>query len=146
MNLSEQIHDALCELVNQEINSSGKIQRGNQRIWRALHSMDDGIWRAVLEGAMADSRYAAIQDQTKELLRHLDRYSEYSPWCLTPYPGLVQRQNRSDEANAKSLVWRWLMQSREIYTHSQGLDFPNEDSSKGSLNRPIDTAFDWNPR
>lgn len=146
MNLSEEIHDALCELVNAEINNSGKIQRNNQRIWRALHSMDDGIWRAVLEGAAADSRYADIQDITKELLKHLDKHSKYNPWCLTPYPGLVKKQNRSDEANAKSLVWRWLMQSREIYTRAQGLDFPNEDSSKGTLDRPIDTVFDWNQK
>jgi hypothetical protein len=146
MNLSEQIHDALCELVNEEINNSGKIQRSNQRIWRALHSMDDGIWRAVLEGALADQRYAEIQDITKLLLQHLDQHKEWSPWCLTPYPGLVKRQNRSDLANAKSLVWRWLMQSREIYTQAQGWNFPNEDSSKGSLNTVTNTAFDWNPR
>lgn len=144
MTLSEQIHDALCELVNQEINNSGKIQRGNRRIWQALHSMDDGIWRAVLEGAVKDARYAELRDCTVELQKHLEKHSQYNPWCLTPNPALAKRQNRSDDEIALGTVWRWLMESREIYTRRAGLDFPNEDSSKGMLNRPVDTVFDWN--
>lgn len=148
MSLSEEIHDALSELLNAEINNHGKIQKNNPRIWRALHSMDDGIWRAVLEGALTDRRYRLITDKTQDLINHLNKYSTaYGPWVLTPYEGLVKKEKRIPEASAKALVWRWLMESREIYCRSEGIDLPNEDSSKGALDpNPADNLFDWNTK
>lgn len=140
------IREGLAQLLNDQINIKGRITTNNPVIWQALHSITDDLWRELITDTLSDRAYIDAYETGLQILKHLDKYGPaYSPWCLTPYEGLVKKERRSKEAQAKGLIWRWCMTIRECYCRQTGIDLPNEDSSKGSLNlRPVDTLFDWN--
>lgn len=131
MNSTVEIYEGLAQLLNSEILRQGQIQPSNPRIWTALHAIDDRLWRAMLEEYCEDPVYAQVWPTAQALLEHLGNYeSQYAPWTITPYPGLVRSQARPRSHQCTSTVWRWLMQTREVYCAAHGLNLPNSDSSK----------------
>lgn len=145
----EEMIEGISELLNKEINDTGKIQHNNNNIWQVLHKMDDSIWDSYLAALeiYANTRpaYAGMSSSITKLQRHLDLYrSHYSPWTLTPYEGMVRSQARPQSHRAKGAVWSVIQQAREAYCVEKGIDLPNEDSSKGRLNpTPTQALFDW---
>ena len=142
---TKEIYEALAELLNAEINKGGKIQQNNPTIWTALHAIDDRLWRAIIEDYLKDNRYMRAWPAAQEILDHLNKYEHiYHPWTITPYEGLVKRQQRPGDHQNKRAMWRWLMATRERYCDLNYIDLPNEDSSIGKLDpRPTDALFDW---
>jgi hypothetical protein len=140
----KEIYEGLAELLNAEIHRGGAITASNPTIWSALHAIDDRLWHSVFVAYLEDKDYQPGWSSTRDLLEHLKKYGElYSPWTITPLPGVVAREGRPKEHQCKGTLWRWLMLTRERYCELNRIDLPNADHSKGKLVTGADQIFDW---
>ena len=122
----------VCELLNREIETSGKLEKNNKNIWRALHAMDNDIWAMYLRGIKIIDKefgYLVPMDTTAtvlELERILERYGDLSTSnnILTPF------KTRTNGHNYKGRAWKMINQGREVWCTAMDIDLPNDDSSK----------------
>lgn len=122
----------VCELLNREIETSGKLSKNNTNVWRTLHAMDNDIWAMYLRGIKLIDKefgYLVPMDTTAtvlELERTLERYGDLSTSnnILTPF------KTRTNGHNYKGRAWKMVNQGREVWCTAMDIDLPNDDSSK----------------
>lgn len=125
----------VSELLNREILAHGKLVKNNNNIWRALHTMDNDIWKMYLRGIkIVDKEFGHLVEldtiaTVLELERLLERYAHLSTSnnLLTPH------KTRTTH-NYKGTAWKMVCQGREVWCRAMGIDLPNEDASKQKNN------------
>ena len=136
--LETKMIERLCELLNEQININGKIQRSNKTIWAVLHDMDNTIWQHCLNGADDFTPHNhrnrhSIDRRLLELNTAIKRYKDQYPNVITPFPAEYKRQKRDKDQLFQNSAWHLLMMLREVYCDVYGIDLPNSDSSIGAL-------------
>lgn len=120
-----QLVSGVAEFLNARILSLGKLQRNDHELWGSyLHKWDNREWIQAL-GYLIELRTAM-----PELFEayHYDAIIEAE---LVLERNYVSEHDRILDLRAyKSVAWRVLMTMREVYNQANGIDLPNEDSSK----------------
>ena len=132
----------VSELLNEQIREHGKLQKNNKIIWDTLHSMDNDIWHAYVQGIKIINReFPHLVNMTEfaqviKVSKILNDYGDLSTSgnILTPY------KTRRNGHNYKGDAWKLICQGREIWNRSMCIDLPNEDSSKRG---PADNILDF---
>lgn len=141
-NFCLQIFRKVSELLNKQIETSGRLQKNNKEIWNTLHGMDNDIWRAYLRAIKILEKqfpHTVDMDTLKNLLELeniIEQYGDLSTSgnILTPH------QTRKNGHNYKGKAWKMVNQGRETWNKAMNIDLPNDDASKRT---PKDDLFDF---
>lgn len=134
------------ESMNTHINTYGQIQKSSEII-KHWHDLDNIEWLTILsiareldrEGSM-DLNTWTLQDIDK-LIKHIENYEIHCANLLYPEPKITNKLHHSltnfdRTTTVKRITFKTMMNIREAYCAMQGIDLPNEDSSKGKLDTP----------
>ena len=138
------IFKKVSEFINEQILTSGKLQKNNKEIWNTLHQMDNDIWSMYCHGIRLIEQefpHSVSMHTLKSVMdceKIIDRYGHLSTSgnILTPF------KTRTNGHNYKGKAWKLVLQGRETWNCAMGIDLPNDDSSKRG---PKDELFevDW---
>jgi hypothetical protein len=136
--LQTQAAEKLCELLNEQINQHGEIQKSNKTIWSVLHQTDNDIWLNLIAGILSITptthrNSQRIEQRAAELSQAIDALGSKYPNVITPYPAEYKKQKRPATELFQNAAWHLLMMTREVYCDTHGIHLPNADSSKGLL-------------
>jgi hypothetical protein len=151
------VYSHVCQTMNNRINQIGQIPTSDLTI-KTWHNYTNDDWDYVLDAVLEiDKVYdvpPSLVRDVKVLKQHLTQYSSLCDNIL--YPSLQEEKSlrlpksattifhNGQTKTVKTVTFRAMMQSRELYCDICDLVLPNEDSSKGKLDaKPIDSLFDF---
>lgn len=134
----------ISEQLNSYINAHGKIPPSSYiKTW---HDHTNEYWMQVFEDALEIHNDPAqpsmkpwVVADIERLAKLVNNHGDMHPNILNPEPEDTARLQRAlthfdRTTTVKTVFWRTMMRLREYWCQTQGIDLPNDDSSKGKLN------------
>lgn len=119
----------LAEWLNNEIRKTGQLQRNNHALWEEfLHKWDNREWAQVL------GYLEALNEACPELFKSYHEQSVFNATTTLGKHWESEHDRVLDKKPHKKTAWSAIMTVREVYNAANGIDLPNEDSSKDKGN------------